>query len=230
MSTTKSADEVLAGYVEAMGVELGELFRATSNEVSWIHWRWNQYRILFGERPSRIDLLNEAAPFFFHIVQDVFFEDTLLAIARLVAWPESYGQSNLTIRRFLPLIDDPNLRDKISKLIDRAATCAAFAVDWRHRHLAHRDLDLALNTSSQPLKLATREKVEESLSALRDVLNCIEGHYCDAHTLYSGPAVPGDADALLYVIRDGLLRERDRHARWDRGERHDDDVNPPGDV
>jgi hypothetical protein len=67
-----------------MGKDLGELFHATSSELTWIHWRWRQYRTLFGEKQSRIDLLNEAAPLFFRIVHNVFFEDTLLAIARLV--------------------------------------------------------------------------------------------------------------------------------------------------
>jgi hypothetical protein len=67
-----------------MGKDLGELFHATSSELTWIHWRWRQYRTLFGEKQSRIDLLNEAAPLFFRILHNVFFQDTLLVIARLV--------------------------------------------------------------------------------------------------------------------------------------------------
>ncbi|MEE9234823.1 MAG: hypothetical protein V3U28_05235, partial [Candidatus Acidoferrales bacterium] len=95
---------------------------------------------------------------------------------------------------------------------------------------AHRDLDLSLGRSLEPLPPATREKVEESLSALRDVLNHIEGAYCNATTAYDLSATPGDAEALLYVIQGGVLRERDRRARWDRGELHDDDMKPPEPV
>ncbi len=91
MSRSKSVEEVRAGYIEALGQELGELFHATSSELTWIHWRWKQHRTLFGEKPSRIDLLNEAAPLFFRIVYSVFFEDTLLAIARLVGPPKSFA-------------------------------------------------------------------------------------------------------------------------------------------
>jgi hypothetical protein len=58
-------DQVLEGYVKEMGSELGPIFHAVSNELTWVHWRWNQYRILFGEKPSLIELLNESAPFFF---------------------------------------------------------------------------------------------------------------------------------------------------------------------
>src|SRR5206468_1454309 len=100
----------------------------TSSELTWIHWRWKQYRILFDEKPSRIDLLNQAAPLFFRIVQDVFFEYTLLAIARLVGPIQSVGKPNLTVKRFPPLLAE-NLRDQMGKLIGEAETSAAFAVD-----------------------------------------------------------------------------------------------------
>jgi len=226
MSRSKSAEEVRAGYIEAMGQELGELFHATSSELTWIHWRWKQYRTLFGEKPSRIDLLNEAAPLFFRIVHNVFFEDTLLAIARLVGSPKSLGKPNLSVERFPPLLADKNLRDRVCKLIETAKKSARFAVDWRNRRLAHRDLDLILKQSPQPLADATRKKVEDALLALRDVLNCIERALCNAITMYDGSPTLGDAKALLYVIRDGLLRERDRRARLARGEL-DNECKPP---
>jgi hypothetical protein len=228
MSETKTAAEMLAQYAEAMGPELGELFNAASNELSSINWRWNQYRTLFGQVPSHIDLLNEAAPFFFLIVQDVLFEDTVLAIARIMSPPKSSGKSNLTITRFPELVTDSHLRVRLSELVEAAQKSAEFARDWRHRYLAHRDLSLAIkHPNVQPLAPVTREQVEQALSALRDVLDCIEEKYCNAHTTYLTCPVPGDARQLLHIIQSGLLRERDRRASWDRGERHADDINPP---
>jgi HEPN superfamily AbiU2-like protein len=150
----------------------------------------------------------------------------VLAIARLVGPPNSVGKSNLTIQRFPLLLTDQSLRDEISLLIERAKTSAAFAVDWRNRRLAHRDLDLALGKSPQPLDPATREKVEDSLSALRAVLQNIEWNYCVAHTAYYSPT-PGDAEALLHVIRGGLLRESEKRERWNRGEFRDEETKPP---
>jgi hypothetical protein len=166
MTEERTPAEVQAGYVRAMGKELGELFYAMSTELTWIHWRWKQYRTLFGEKQSRIDLLNEAAPLFFHIVHKVLFEDTLLAIARLVGPPMSVGKPNLTVERFPPLLVDVKLRDEVCSLIHTAKTSAAFAVDWRNRRLAHRDLDLSLKRNQLALAPATREPVEVSLSAL----------------------------------------------------------------
>ena len=65
MSRHKSAKEVEDEYLEVMGPELGALFHALYLELVWVHWRWKQFRILFGDKPSRIDLLNASAPFFF---------------------------------------------------------------------------------------------------------------------------------------------------------------------
>jgi AbiU2 len=203
------------------------LFHATSSELVWMHWRWKQHRTLFGDKQSRIELLNGAAPFFFRMVHDVFFEDTLLAIARLVGPRESVDKPNLTIRRFPLLLGDLKLRDEVCGLVETAKKSAAFAIEWRNRRLAHRDLDLILKRNSQTLAPATRDQVEGSLLALRDVMNRIEVEYCNAATRYASPA-PGDAEALLYVIRDGLLRDRERRERVKRGELLDEDIRPPG--
>jgi hypothetical protein len=225
MSELKSAAEVRMDYIGAMGPELGELFYATSSELTWIHWCWKQYRTLFGEKQSRIDLLNKAAPLFFRIVHNVLFEDTLLAIARLVGPPRSLNKPNLTIERFPPLLVDGSLRDEVSSLIQKAKASATFAIDWRNRRLAHRDLDLSLKRNQLALVPATREQVEVSLSALRDVLNRIEMACCNAATVYYSPT-HGDAEALLYVIRDGLLHDRERCERRKRGELQGEDMEP----
>jgi hypothetical protein len=230
LSGQKNAEETLADYVEKMGPELGELFRAESDELTWIHWRWNQFRVLFGEKPSRIDLLNEAAPFFFQVVHDVLFEGTLLAIASFVGPPKSTGKSNLTIERLPPMLGDTSLRNEVQVLIAQAKASAAFAIDWRNRHIAHRDLSLILGKPTPILEVATREKVEAALLAFRNVLNRIEVEYCNAETAYAFKPSPWGAENLLHVIRDGLLRESDRQARWDRGELHDDDLTPAEEV
>jgi hypothetical protein len=232
MSGSISAAQVRAGYIAAMGRELGELFSAASSELTWMHWRWRQHQTLFGEKQSRVDLLNEAAPFFFRMVHEVFFEDTLLAIARLVGPPESVGKPNLTIQRFLGLLHaDVRLQNEVSLLVEKAKASAQFALHWRNRRLAHRDLDLVLRRNQPllvpPLASVTPKQVDVSLSALRDVLNHIEMEYCNATTAYANSPTPGDAEALLYIIKHGLLRRGERRVRLSRGEPLDEDIRPP---
>ena len=63
---TQMTDEQLhESYVAKMGEELGQTFSALERELTWMYWRWMQHRALFGEKPKRIDLLNETASFFF---------------------------------------------------------------------------------------------------------------------------------------------------------------------
>ena len=83
MAENRTAEEVKQNHIEHMGEELGSIFHALWNEVAWLHQKWDQYNILFGTKPSRINLMNETAPLFFRIVQDSLWEDTLLNIARL---------------------------------------------------------------------------------------------------------------------------------------------------
>jgi hypothetical protein len=216
--------ETREDYVAKMGPELGPVFHAASSELSWMHWRWKQFRILFGEKPARLELLNQSAPFFFQTVYQSLLEFTLLGIARLVGSPRSVGNPNLSLQAIPPLCD-PSLRDEVLALVQEAKDAGAFALDWRNRHIAHRDLALSLGMSTKMLELATRDKVENSLATLRKVLNCVENKYCQATTIYNSPT-PWDAETLLFVIRDGLLREKDRQACWDRGENHEDDNHP----
>jgi AbiU2 len=227
MSESKNADEVRQSYINAMGTDLGELFHVVAGSLTWMHWRWKQYRTLFADNPERIAALNQAAPFFFRVVQDLLFEDVLLAIARLVGPPKSAGRPNVCVERLLGLVPQGPLHGEVATLVAKAKQEGAFAVEWRNRHLAHRDLDTALGKAVQPLPEANRTKVEAALAALRAVLNRLQREYCNATTAYDWAITTGDAESLLYVIRDGLLRQADRETRWHQGQQHDDDINPP---
>jgi hypothetical protein len=203
-------------YASKMGEGLGRLFHALERDLTWMHWRWRQLRILFADKPSRVDLLNQTAPFFFFLVQRVFFEDTLLGIARLVSSEKSAGHEVLTIRRLEKLVND-QIRPEVSALIQQAKDAAKFAVEYRNNLIAHRNLDVSLRRNDHTLPDVTREQVEAALGALRKVMDLIEGHYCNAHSLYDGSAL-GDARQLLYVLRDGIAHQEERHAAWQRGE------------
>jgi AbiU2 len=218
-------EQVRNTYISQMGRELGEVFHALEHDLTWMHWRWQQYRILFAETPSRLDLLNQSASFFFYLVHRVLFEDTLLGIARLVSGEKSAGHDVLTIQRLENLVGDP-IRPEVSRLIEAAKNAAGFAVGWRNNLIAHRSLDLALRKNSQALPDATREKVEAALASLREVLNCVEGHYCKAHSSYGSPALDG-AKQLLNVLRDGIAAREERHAALRRGEFRS---GPEGDI
>lgn len=220
MNRFKGGDDVQSKYTAMMGEELGVLFYAISKELTRMHVHWAQFRILFGEKRSRIAVVNKAAPVFFAVLQDTLFHDTVLAIARITDPLTSLKRKeNLTIQRFPMLINDPTFRNELRNLIKQANKAAEFAKDRRNRRIAHLDLGLSLNGTAQPLVPTNRKSIEDSLSAIAVVLDTIEVKYCEATTAYAlcSPS-PGDALSLLGVLRDGLLFREDRNARRARGE------------
>jgi hypothetical protein len=171
-------------------------------------------------------LLNDAAPEFFRIVQDTLWEDVLLHIARLTDSPQSVGQSNLSIRRLPESIHHAATKAIVEDLIAQALATSKFCKDWRNRHIAHRDLSLALAQRAKPLKPASREKVREALNALVAVLNAVSAHYQDSTTCFECGNEAGGALSLLYVLDEGIKANDLRRKRMENGTYSSDDYGP----
>jgi HEPN superfamily AbiU2-like protein len=211
---------VVNRYIERMGDPLGTQFFALWQEVAWLHMKWAESVELFGSIPTRTELLNQAAPAFFHMIQIVLWEDTLLHIARVTDVSTSGGKNqkaNLTIQNLPGLVSDPNTRQIVAALVETAVSKAKFCRDWRNRHIAHRDLNLALNQST-PLQMASRKLVDEALCAIANVLNEVDGHYMDSSTHFIGGHSIGSAVSLLHVLDDRLRAKAARSERLLRGE------------
>lgn len=219
----RTATQAKADHIAKMGEKIGTIYSALWQEVAWINKKWAQYVALFGTSPERIELLNRAAPSMIRTVQDTLWEDVLLHLARLTDPPESMGKANLSVRHLAALLVSSPIGAKAESLAGTALGTCEFARDWRNRRLAHRDLDLALGQSVQPLASASRVAVKASLVALEELLNAVSLHYLDSTTLFD--LVPGGEDAvsLLYLLRDGLRFRDDRLARIERGEHGSDD-------
>jgi hypothetical protein len=222
MARYSTPEEVLAELKLALGSELGQAFHQLQNDLVWLHMKWGQYRTLYGTSPQRVEMLNEAAPLLFRIVEDVLWDETLLSIARLTDHPGEGTRQRLTVRQLPPLIADSNVSQQVFNLVDNAVGKAAFARDWRNRRVAHRDLAHALDPHVMPLAPASRLAVEEALESLREVLNGINRPLRDTTFLFDFDDPIGGAETLLHVLRDGLAVRREREAAIREGR-----VGPP---
>jgi len=221
-----TAEEARNEYIAIMGEDLGRVFHALWQEVAWLQTKWGEYVCLFGTKPSRIDIMNRAAPLFFRIVQDSLWEETILYIARLTDPPRTAGRDNLTIQRLPELIDEPELKTGVSELIESSREATEFCRDWRNRRIAHRDLDLAIESGIKPLEPASREMVKGALVSIADVLNAVTRHYQDSEIAFDHIAVRSGGESLLYVIDDGLRAAEERTERIKRGEYNENDLEP----
>jgi hypothetical protein len=74
----RTAEEAKQDCIIAMGEPLGTLYHALWQEVAWLYVVWQEYVELYGSKPSRVDLLNEAAPLFLRITEDAIWDATIL--------------------------------------------------------------------------------------------------------------------------------------------------------
>ena len=222
----RTAEEAKKANIEAMGEPLGALYSALWQEVAVLHFHWKEYVELFGTKPERINLLNQAAPTFFRMLQDELWESTLLHLARLTDPANSRGKqdrSNLTIQALPTLITDTKLKDEVSKLIAEAIKLTEFCRDWRNRHIAHRDLKLVLEQPTTPLAAGSRAQVNEALKAIANVMNALDGHYFKSETRYDLVGPLGGAVSLLYVLDEGLRAQEAKQKRLEEGKPLPDD-------
>jgi hypothetical protein len=54
-----------------------------SQDLAHFHLSWNEYVLLFGKNRAGIDALNKAAPNFFGMVQDMWWNDLILMLWKL---------------------------------------------------------------------------------------------------------------------------------------------------
>jgi hypothetical protein len=206
-----------AKYVAHMGERLGKRFDELWKDLAWLNVKWAQYTELFCSNRGRVDLLNETAPVFFRIVQDTLLEDVLLHVARLTEHSRPKGRNEKLTIHTLPALVDVRIRNRVSYAVKIAQQKAATCLDWRHRHIAHRNVALALK-EAKPLEPITLQCVRDALAAIAEVLNEVHKQYVESEIGFGTPGRAGGAVELLYVIKDGLKAAEDREKRLHSGD------------
>ena len=88
-----------------MGHEFGTVYHALRNEMIGLTFRWKEFEILYSKK-SRVDLLNQAAPFFSFVVQKTFWENIILSIAKLTERAKNGEDKSITLLLLFGYIDD----------------------------------------------------------------------------------------------------------------------------
>ncbi len=187
------------------------------DQIVWLHAKWNEYRELYGVAEDRVVLLNRVAPAFSRIVQDALWSDILLNITRLTDHRRTGKKDNLTLQTIPDLVDD-RIKTEIQDLVDKAEKASRFCRDWRNRHLAHCDRQLALNEGAEPLQTASGQEVDAALQAIADVPRAVERHCCKSDFQIHRLALEGGAVKLLYVLEAGSAAISERMENFNLNE------------
>ena len=228
MAGCRSTPDMEQQHLEAFGDQLGPIYHALYNEVLWLHMKWLEYRKLYAGSADRTELLNSTAPFFFHVVQEVVWEDVLLHIARLTdPARDSNNNENLSLFRLPESIAGPGLAEEVRKLVNNAESRARFARTWRNKRLAHRDLAHALEQATRLPKIS-RQDVESVLEGFRAVMDRLESAYLHSTTAYDHAcAGAGDAEALVCWLAEASQVENGHQQRAREGKSRPEDFQPP---
>jgi AbiU2 len=218
--TVQTGEQVKQEYVDKMGEALGSQYAELVRDIALLHQTWFEFVELYGTKTSRIELINNAAPQFFRMVQDRLLETVMLQIARLT--DQSYSnnnkaRSNLTIHNLPDLINDVKLRADIKKMCKAATDAVGFARDWRNRHIAHRDLKLAIDENAEPLPTVQIQQVNDALASFKAIINAVSDHYGAGQHSFKLMKSSTGAVHLIYLLDDGLKARKARNDRLSAG-------------
>jgi hypothetical protein len=223
MSETKTSEEVKSNMISIMGTKFGSLFYQIYNEICWLNFKWIEFEELYGKKESRIEIMNESAPFFFYVTQKVLWENLLLGIARITDPPKSKGKLNTTLKAISEFIDDKELKKEFDEELKDIEDKAKFCRDWRNRWIAHMDYELTVNQSAEPLETATRNKLKAINKKIQIIYNKISKKYLGSTVAFELANSQKGAISLLYKVEDGIKFEKDRYKRKLRGEWNEED-------
>jgi hypothetical protein len=195
-----------------MAKEMEEEFRLIQKELFTIIAKWQTFVDLYGTE-SHVALLNNTAPLFFHIVQDIFVDNIILSVQRLLDPATSARKQTLSIAHLIDHLAQSGpapLYSEVHDLYSNIRTNAARLKTIRDKLLAHNDLSEKRNQSASLYTGVTRNFIAEQITSLCKLMNKIHSSLNDTDTYYEGAAnVPDGSLALLDALRrlDQLTRK-----------------------
>lgn len=208
----QTASQMRETNIKNFGSELGELYTELWQDLARLHLKNTEFLTLFEPDTERYKLLNHTSPKFFNIIQDSLWNDILLGICRISDKPSTSGKANLTVRQLAVFNKQTDIASELKQLLDLVNSSTEFARDWRNRHIAHRDLSLALDQHAKPLAEASLNHVTDALTALDKVLNLVSNQYQCGSTAFGHDISAGQYGArdLLFYLKEGLAAVESR--------------------
>ena len=193
-----------------------------TQDLIWAYYDVDEYVVLFGENPGQRHLMMHTASHFFRVLHRYYWDRFTMYISRITDFPRTKQNDNLSIVRAKTLFPGVIVdRDAIDQDVEAITTRAKNFRSIRDKTLAHRDLETALDGSTQMQPLAL-EDVVAILEANGRILNHF--HLALHDTTLSWHTIKTDsAETLLFWLREGAvyaeMKDRRRDWRLDRDER-----------
>lgn len=214
MGSYQSEEEIKKEHIKKLGPKLGLVFHEIRNEVLTIHFKWSEFEALYTNG-NRVKIMHEISSTFYIILRNLLLDDLILGITRLTQRKsDRRGNTRLTLGVLVEMIPPP-LKGEIGKILKRIENESLFCNEIRNNKIAHFDKRLALNENTEPLEIATREKINIILNSISEFLDTIQSHYMNSTSLYRFRSETGSEVLLLakrglsfIEARSKILREK----------------------
>ena len=205
---------------------LEQLYAPLCVEAVWAHAKWDIFEELYANKGRR-ELLKASAAGFFSVLQDVLFDDVLLAISRLTDPRGAGARENLTLDHlgeYLGRVGHAVEQAQFETILAQLRTDAAAIRTLRNKVLSHRDLGAALS-GGQAIAPISAPEVRTALRHLADALNCFERAVGKPTYMYREFIHTESHRRLLRQLKKALAY--DAHVESGRINPDDDDLTLP---
>ena len=118
-----------------------------TNDLIWARYYYNEYKKLYAVSELRVSLLNEIAPSFFRLIQDMLWDQMILSLARLTDPYVKGSNRNLSAHVLQKLATENHwsFTGEISNLLKEVDNISKSIFNRRNKLIGHRDLLTALS-------------------------------------------------------------------------------------
>lgn len=168
-----------------------------------IHANWKIFQQLYTVSDERFVIMNNTAPRFFRLVQDVLVDDAVISLSILV--DPSSDDTLLRLVKMLKAQVNHSFYTELQQDLQELNVICQDIREHRHKRVAHRIRKLKHpDSSDQPIKLPslTRKKIEGAMAAIASFMNKVLGYFESVEQIFE-PVMTGDADSLLFYLEKG---------------------------
>ena len=178
-------------------------FDLVERELLLVRVKWQQFEALFGTEEN-VNLVNQVASGFFRLVQDMFLDNVILSLTRLLDPPRSTGKDNLTIERLiasLPASVAPTVVAAVTADLEDIRSVAGGLTIIRNKLLAHNSLDEKQSGAATLYSGVTRNLITSVIDRLGALVNRLRQELNELTMLYEVTVYPHGAERLLSKLR-----------------------------
>ena len=188
--------------------EAKTIYDAIRQDLIRIHANWKIFKQLFTVSEDRFVIMNNTAPAFFRLIQDVLVDDAVISLSRLV--DPSSDDSLLRLQKALKSQVDHSFYLELEQDLQELVVVCSDIREHRHKRVAHKiRTSKRPESSGNPIKLPslTRNKIEGAMESIASFMNKVLGHFEDVDEMFE-PFMGGDADSLLLFLEKGYKATR----------------------